>query len=93
MARLFNISDSVLKALPRLPKKHLRQVLTAIVELTHDPQPHDAKPLTGDKYKGFWRKTVGEYRIIYRFDDDLIDIMVVGKRNDDEVYKQMDRKS
>ncbi len=35
----------------------------------------------------------GEYRIVYRFDvdADLVEVILVGKRNDDEVYKQLKR--
>lgn len=35
----------------------------------------------------------GEYRIVYRFkpEEDLVEIILVGKRNDDEVYKQLAR--
>jgi mRNA interferase RelE/StbE len=35
----------------------------------------------------------GEYRIVYRFDTnlDLVEVILVGKRNDDEVYKQLKR--
>lgn len=35
----------------------------------------------------------GEYRIVYRFDDRSVSILVVGKRNDDEVYKKLARKN
>ena len=31
----------------------------------------------------------GEYRIVYRFDNDTVYIAVIGKRNDDEVYKRI----
>jgi mRNA interferase RelE/StbE len=42
-------------------------------------------------YPGLYRVDSGEYRIVYRFDveADVIQILLVGKRNDDEVYKQL----
>ncbi len=35
----------------------------------------------------------GEYRIVYRFDADadLVEVILVRKRNDDEVYKKLKR--
>ena len=53
------------------------------------PFPHDSKKLSnGDR-----RVDVGEYRIIYRFDVDaqIIEVVLIGKRNDGEVYKQLKR--
>ncbi|CCQ69679.1 hypothetical protein CWATWH0402_3452 [Crocosphaera watsonii WH 0402] len=34
-----------------------------------------------------------EYRIVYRFypEQDLVEVILVGKRNDDEVYKKLER--
>jgi mRNA interferase RelE/StbE len=35
----------------------------------------------------------GEYRIIYRLDDDVLRIALIGKRNDDQVYEIFKRKN
>jgi mRNA interferase RelE/StbE len=34
---------------------------------------------------------VGEYRVIYAIDGELVEVLVVGKRNDDDMYKLWDR--
>jgi mRNA interferase RelE/StbE len=34
----------------------------------------------------------GEYRIVYDVTEDAVRIIIVGKRNDDEVYRLLDRK-
>jgi mRNA interferase RelE/StbE len=34
---------------------------------------------------------VGEYRVIYRISGDTVEVLLVGKRNDDEVYKDWKR--
>ncbi|NJO40557.1 MAG: type II toxin-antitoxin system RelE/ParE family toxin [Cyanobacteria bacterium CRU_2_1] len=56
-----------------------------------EPLPADSKELTG--YSDYYRVDTGEYRIVYRFtpSEDLVEIVLVGKRNDDEVYKQLNR--
>lgn len=41
-----------------------------------------------------YRVDSGEYRIIYRFIpvENLVEVVLVGKRNDDDVYKRLTRK-
>jgi mRNA-degrading endonuclease RelE of RelBE toxin-antitoxin system len=33
----------------------------------------------------------GEYRIVYAVSDDTVEVLVIGKRNDAQVYKQWER--
>ena len=40
----------------------------------------------------FYRIDVGEYRVIYDLDGDVVRIILIGKRNDDEVYRRLRRK-
>jgi mRNA interferase RelE/StbE len=70
-----------------LPPKHKRQVKDRILALQNDPIPHDSKKLAG--YNDYIRIDIGEYRIIYRYDakNDLIVVVLVGKRNGGEVYR------
>lgn len=69
----------------KLPAKQYKQVMGAVMDLLQNPTPYDSKTLEG--YKNLYRKDVGEFRIIYRFDADIVYLILVGKRNDDEVYK------
>lgn len=55
-----------------------------------EPYPHDAKHIHG--HPGYRRVDVGEYRIIYAVEADTVKVAVIGKRNDDEVYRIFDRK-
>jgi mRNA interferase RelE/StbE len=75
------------KFIESLPPKHKRQIKDGILALQNIPAPHDAKKLMG--YENYNRIDIGEYRIIYRHDHkkDLITVVLVGKRNDDEVYR------
>ena len=88
--RKINASSAAEKFLRRVPPKHGRQLLGKILELAANPKPQDAKPLKGFPYL---RADSGEYRIIYTFDDDFLYVYAVGKRNDDEVYHQLQRGS
>ena len=79
----------VFKGLPELPAKQYRQVVSAIFDLLAEPVPHYSKPLGGSVYS---RITVGEFRVIYRFDDEAVYVAAFGKRNDGEIYRMMERK-
>jgi mRNA interferase RelE/StbE len=35
---------------------------------------------------------VGEYRIVYQAQEDELQVMVIGRRNDDAVYRKLARK-
>lgn len=78
------------KALAGLDAKQYRQVGSTIFGLFNNAEPHDSKVLKGAE-RGERRVDVGEYRIIYTVSDDLIEILVIGKRNDDDVYKTWER--
>lgn len=82
-----DLKPRVIKFIRTLPPKHKKQVKDCILALGNDPLPHDARPLVG--YYPYIRVDVGEYRVIYRHDEaeDLLTIVIVGKRNGDEVYR------
>ncbi len=73
-----------------LPPKQFKQVVSTIFSLLNNPQPHDSKKLRGSKQNNR-RVDVGEYRVVYRVEGEELLILATGKRNDDEIYKQMKR--
>ena len=73
-----------------LQAKQFKQVGTALSGLLKEPHPHDSASLKGAK-KGERRVDVGEYRIIYSVEGEVVSILVIGPRNDGEVYKTWDR--
>lgn len=90
MAKLDGL-ETVLDFLKGLQPKIAAQIAKKTLSLNIDPLPSDSKQLKG--YSGYYRVDCGEYRIIYRFKpkEDLVEIILVGKRNDDDVYKKLDR--
>ncbi len=75
--------------LKEMQVKQFRQIGQKILSLLIDPKPNDAAPLKGYDY---WRADVGEFRIVYKFDDDTVYVILIAKRNDDEVYKKLNQK-
>ena len=87
--RVLDIKKDAHGFLEKLDAKPFRQIMLRILELLKDAEPHDSKKLSGYPY---WRVSAGEYRIIYSYDDETLSVILIGKRNDDEVYKKLGRK-
>lgn len=87
-----NIAKRAQKFLDQLPPKHGQQLAAKLLQLRNDPVPPDSKELKGYELP-LLRATAGEYRIIYRVEGDTLFVELVGKRNDDEVYRQLRRMS
>ena len=83
------MSKKTLAFLNKLPPKQFKQVSNKIFSLMTIPNPHDSKELKGYPYR---RADIGEYRIVYRVEGDVLKIAVVGKRNDSDVYKKLARR-
>jgi mRNA interferase RelE/StbE len=77
------------KFIGTLPPKQQRQIAAALISLQQDPQPQDSKKLQGYDY---YRVDCGEYRIIYDYDEIIVGVYIIGKRNDDDVYRKLGRK-
>ena len=86
--RQLTIHRSAFKELEKLPAKQYRQVASATLDLLKNPFPHYSKSLKNSPYH---RIAVGEYRVIYLADDDLVSIHAIGNRNDSSVYQALKR--
>lgn len=83
-----NFSRRAEKFLRHLPAKHAKQIGVKIMNLREVPKPSDSLLLRGVA-SDYRRADIGEYRIVYRVNDDVLEIILIGKRNDDEVYKKL----
>ena len=85
-----NISKQASKFLEKAHPKHARQIARKLFELQQNPFPHDSIQLKGQHAK-LYRTDVGEYRVIYFIEENILFITIIGKRNDGEVYKLLVR--
>ncbi|MBA3995205.1 MAG: addiction module toxin RelE [Cyanobacteria bacterium DS2.3.42] len=74
-----------------LDAKQFKQVMNKVLSLLSNPTPADSNALRG--YENLLRVDIGEYRIVYRFDDKQVSVLVIDKRNDDQAYKKLTRKN
>ena len=63
------------KILYRLPRDILERIRTAIRKLADNPIPEDSKKLAG--YNNLYRVRVGDWRISYAIEKDLLVILVL----------------
>jgi mRNA interferase RelE/StbE len=90
LVRSLNLTKEALDFIRGLEPKPFKQVLSKVLSLLSGPPPADSSALKG--YEDLFRVDMGEHRIVYIFDDESVSVLVVDKRNDDEVYKKLARK-
>lgn len=72
-----------------LVAKHQRQIGAKIVALAENPTPQRSKTLEG--FPLLRRIPSGNYRIVYFISGSVLNIVLIGKRGDDEVYRRLKR--
>ena len=73
-----------------LRPKQYKQVVGTVLAMLNNPEPHDSRLLKGSRDDNR-RVDVGEYRVVYRVEDEYLLVLVVGKRNDSDDYRLLDR--
>ena len=84
-----DLSRDAARFLKKIPAGHSRQIAERILALTRDPDSLPSVELKG--YAPWRRAKSGEYRIIYNVEDGTLFVLLIGKRNDDEVYQLLKR--
>ncbi len=75
--------------LEKIPSKHARQIAERIADMRLKPDSILSEDLKG--FPPFRRHKSGEYRVIFFIENETLHIPVIGKRNDDDIYKQIAR--
>jgi mRNA interferase RelE/StbE len=89
MTAMLDISKHANKFIDKLKSKQYKQIASKIFSLSNNPLPTDSKQIVSRL--GYFRVDSGEYRIVYTVQKSTIRIELVGKRNDDEFYEELDR--
>jgi len=84
-----DLSNDAMRFLKKRDSKQFLQIFQAITGLCDDPRPNDSISMGNDTH---FRKDVGEFRVIYRFNDRTMYVTVIGNRNDSAAYQEFDRK-
>ena len=70
----------------RLPESVFDRVDRAIDGLAEDPRPRGAVKMRGTGKLEDWRIRVGDYRIVYRVDDEAREVLILAVGNRGSVY-------
>ncbi|MGB7157242.1 MAG: type II toxin-antitoxin system RelE/ParE family toxin [Tepidisphaeraceae bacterium] len=81
------VGESIRRSLRKLSVKLRERLLRAVYELEAGPRPPGCTKLTGQH--DLYRIRVGDYRIVYRVNDErqLIEIVIIAHRR--EVYRDL----
>ncbi len=82
-----HILPRVYKTWKRLPKPFLRRLIERIQALASDPRPPGSKKLRG--HKDVYRLRVGDYRILYRIDDERRRVIILNIGHRKDVYRYL----
>ncbi len=78
------VLSSAQREVKRLPREVQALITAHITALGTNPRPHGVKKLVGrDEY----RIRVGDYRIIYTVDDDIVTVTVIRVGHRSDVYR------
>jgi len=69
------LSSGAERALGRVPARDRQRIEAALLEMEHDPQAGDTRPLHG-RHQGAHRRRVGPWRIIFTLKLDIRTVLV-----------------
>jgi mRNA interferase RelE/StbE len=84
-----DLTNDAVRFLKKRDSKQFLQIFQALPSLCGEPRPVDTISMGNGSH---FRKDVGEFRVIYRFNDTTLYVAVVGHRNDSAAYQEFDRK-
>jgi mRNA interferase RelE/StbE len=73
------------KDLRRLERSRIASILQEISCLSIDPRPHGVKKLAGAERS--YRIRLGDYRVVYEIEDDVLLVLVVRVAHRKDVYR------
>ena len=78
------VKKSAEKELKEIPKKDLLKILDRIKSLSDDPHPTGSIKLTN---KEKYRVRVGNYRILYKIEENVLTVFIVKVGNRKNIYR------
>jgi len=73
------------RTLNRLDLQDQRRIILRVEELAVNPRPPGVKKLAGPG--DLWRIRVGDYRVIYQINDDILLVLIVTVGHRGDVYR------
>jgi mRNA interferase RelE/StbE len=87
VAYRIEISPAAARQLRKIDRRVVSQIAEKIDSLAVEPRPHGCEKLSG--YRDMYRVRVGDYRIVYGVEDQLVLVAVLKVGNRAEVYQRI----
>ena len=87
MTYAVKVTASADRDLGKLSAPIRKRIILKIASLADDPRPSGAEKLKG--FRSVWRVRVGDYRIIYEIEDDILYVYVVRIGHRRDVYRNL----
>ena len=78
------VLPAAVRSIRKLPPEAKRRIQAVIDLLADEPRPPAAKKLTG---RPEWRVWTGDYRVLYRIQDEILLVVVVDAGHRREIYR------
>ena len=85
MTYRIDVLPAAVREIRKLPPEAKRRVQAVIELLSENPRPPAATKLTA---RPEWRVRTGDYRVLYRIEDDILTIVVVRAGHRRDVYER-----
>ena len=77
------VLPAAVREIRKLPPEAKRRIQAVVELLAEEPRPPAAKKLTA---RPEWRVRTGDYRVLYRIDDDVLTVVIVRAGHRRDVY-------
>lgn len=78
------VTDKVRKIILKLPHLTAAKIETSLLELEENPRPAGCKKLKG---RSGYRIRVGDYRVIYEIEDNILRVIIIDLGNRKDIYR------
>jgi mRNA interferase RelE/StbE len=78
----------VKKDFKSIQAQDIKRIKSAILKLSNNPRPDSCTKLKGDK-RDYYRIRVGNYRVVYSVEDEILLVLVVTVGHRKKIYKNL----
>jgi mRNA interferase RelE/StbE len=87
MAYRIDLKPSARDSLAKIPNPHRQRIAKKIDRLAADPRPRGVEKLAGKEE--LYRIRVGDYRIVYQIQDEILIVLVVRIGGRGDIYRHL----
>lgn len=89
MAYRVEFKPSAAESFRKLPKSAQRRITARLEALRENPRPQGVEKLKGKK--DLYRLRVGDYRVVYQVQDEILLVLVLGVGHRKDIYRLLTR--